>query len=49
MAGVTVGERDELDLVAKCGIFGGQASRPEIAVVRMRTESDDADGFTLTG
>jgi hypothetical protein len=47
MPGITVSERDEFDPIAKCGVSGSQASGAEIAVVRMRAESNDAHGFTL--
>ena len=48
MPGITVGERNEFHLIAQCGVFGGQASGTQIAVVRMRAECDDAYGFTLS-
>ena len=43
MAGIAVGDRDELDRVPQRGELRGRAGGADIAIVRMRAERDHAN------
>src|SRR5258708_37611691 len=47
VAGVAIGDGDELDQVSQLGELSGSARRTDVAVVGMSAESDDMDLVVL--